>query len=123
MPSGILEVATPWINYHLEMLPIVSHGVDTCRRLVSGCQGLPIEQMYNNDKRPLGAVAESAYEILLEQCEIEDGFPRTDAHAELLEADFTEVDAEYALDRLLKRGYLYVVEERLFVTEHELNEN
>ena len=78
--------------------------------------------MYNNDKRPLGAVAESAYEILLEQCEIEDGFPRTDAHAELLEADFTEGDAEYALDRLLKRGYLYAVEERLFVTEHELND-
>ena len=78
--------------------------------------------MYNNDERPLGAVAESAYEILLEQCEIEDGFPRSDARAELLEADFTDGDAEYALDQLLNRGYLYAVEQRLFVTEHELND-
>ena len=60
--------------------------------------------------------------ILLERCETEDGFPRSDAHGELLEADFTDSDAEYALDRLLNRGYLYAVEERLFVTEHELND-
>ena len=78
--------------------------------------------MYDNDERPLGAVAESAYEILLEQCEIEDGFPRSDAHAELFEADFTAGGAEYALDRLLNRGYLYAVGGRLFVTEHELND-
>ena len=78
--------------------------------------------MYDGDERPLGAVAESAYEILLEQCEIEDGFPRSDAYEELLEADFTDGDAEYALDRLLNRGYLYAVDGRLFVTEHELND-
>jgi len=79
--------------------------------------------MYDSDERPLDAVAESAYEILLEQCEIEEGFPRIDANAELLEADFTDGDAEYAPDRLLNCGYLYAVEGRLFVTEHELNEN
>ena len=116
-------MATPWINYHYALLPTVSREVDTRRRLIPDCEGLLIEQMYNNDKRPLGAVAESAYEILLEQCEIEDGFPRSDARAELLEADFTDGDAEYALDQLLNRGYLYAVEGRLFVTEHELNED
>ncbi|ERH05213.1 MAG: hypothetical protein J07HN4v3_00807 [Halonotius sp. J07HN4] len=79
--------------------------------------------MYDRDERPLGAVAESAYEILLEDGDTEDGIPRSDALARLLEADFTEPDAEYALDRLLNRGYLYAVEGRLYVTEHALSED
>ncbi len=78
--------------------------------------------MYDGDERPLGAVAESAYEILLETADTEDGIPRSDARARLSEADYSSEDAEYALERLLNRGYLYAVEERLFVTEHELND-
>jgi|APHM01.1.fsa_nt_gi hypothetical protein len=73
--------------------------------------------MYDRDERPLGAVAESAYEVLLETIDPEDGIPRSDAHERLLEADFTDTDAEYALDRLLNRGYLYDVQSQLFVTE------
>ena len=73
--------------------------------------------MNNNDKRPLGAVAESAYESLLETMDADSGIPRSDAHAQLLKADFADGDAEYALDQLLNRGYLYAVDEQLFVTE------
>jgi len=77
--------------------------------------------MYNSDDRPLGAIAEDAYEILVETVDPEDGMPREEAHAELLEGDFVDSDAEYALDRLLSRGYLYAVNGQLFVTEHKLN--
>jgi len=77
--------------------------------------------MYNSDDRPLGVIAEDAYDILVETVDPEDGMPREEAHAELLEGDFIDSDAEYALDRLCSRGYLYEVEGQLFVTEHKLN--
>ena len=41
--SGILKVATPWINYHYALLPTVSREVDTRRRLIPDCEGLLIE--------------------------------------------------------------------------------
>ena len=75
--------------------------------------------MYDRDERPLGAVAESAYEILLETIDPDDGIPRTDAHERLLEADYAEADADYAIDQLLSRGYLYDIDSQLFVTENE----
>ena len=75
--------------------------------------------MYDRDERPLGAVAESAYEILLERIDPDDGIQRTDAHERLLEADYAEADADYAIDRLLSRGYLYDIDSQLFVTENE----
>jgi len=77
--------------------------------------------MFNSDDRPLGAIAEDAYDILVEAVDPEDGMPRGEAHAELLKGEFVDSDAEYALDRLLSRGYLYEVEGQLFVTEHKLN--
>jgi hypothetical protein len=75
--------------------------------------------MYDRDERPLGAVAESAYEILLETIDPDDGIPRADAHKRLLEADYAEADADYAIDRLLSRGYLYDIDSQLFVTEND----
>ena len=75
--------------------------------------------MYDRDERPLGAVAESAYEVLLETVDPENGIQRSGAHERLLEADYAEADAKYAIDRLLSRGYLYDVDGRLFVTEDE----
>ena len=75
--------------------------------------------MYNGDERPLGVVAESAYEVLLETIDPENGITRSEAHERLLEADYAEADAEYAIDRLLSRGYLYAVGSQLFVTEDE----
>lgn len=75
--------------------------------------------MYNTDNRPLGAIAEKAYEILLETIDSSDGITVDEARAQLREADFAAGDADYALDRLLNRGYLYEVDDRLFVTERE----
>jgi len=75
--------------------------------------------MYNTDTRPLGAIAEEAYEILLETIDSSDGIAVDDARAQLREDDFAAGDADYALDRLLNRGYLYQVDDRLFVTERE----
>ena len=75
--------------------------------------------MYDRDERPLGAVAESAYEILLETIDPDDGIQRADAHERLLEADYAEADADYAIDRLLSRGYLDDIDSQLFVTEND----
>ena len=75
--------------------------------------------MYHTDDRPLGAIAEDAYEVLLKTIDPDDGLPREDTHAQLLEAGFADGDAEHALDRLLNRGYLYSVEGQLFITEHQ----
>ena len=77
--------------------------------------------MFNPDNRPLGTIAEDAYDILVETVDPKDGMPREEAHAELLDGEFVDSDAEYALDRLCSRGYLYAVEGQLFVTEHKLN--
>jgi hypothetical protein len=48
---------------------------------------------------------------------VSNGRPHSDTYARLLEADFAGGDAEYAPDQLLSRGYLYAVDEQLFVTE------
>jgi len=43
-------------------------------------------QMFDRDEMPIGAVAKSGYEVLLEAAEPDEGIPRDDAHAKLLEA-------------------------------------
>lgn len=73
--------------------------------------------MYNSDDRSLGSLSETAYEILCETIDSEDGIRFDDAVAQLSAADLTIADAEYALERLLNYGYLYEVDGRLFVTE------
>jgi len=42
--------------------------------------------MFDRDEMPIGAVAKSGYEVLLEAAEPDEGIPRDDAHAKLLEA-------------------------------------
>lgn len=74
--------------------------------------------MFNSDDRPLGALPQEAYDILLTEIEPLEGIAVEDAHALLQEDDFSSADGEYALTRLLNRGYLYEVEGQLFVTEH-----
>ena len=47
----------------------------------------------------------------------DDSLPKADAEALLAEGDrFTEADAEYALDVLQNRGYIYYVDEQVYVT-------
>jgi hypothetical protein len=73
--------------------------------------------MYNSDDRSLGSLSETAYDILCETINSEDGIRFDDAVAQLSAADLTIADAEYALERLVNYGYLYEVDGRLFVTE------
>jgi hypothetical protein len=76
-----------------------------------------------DDERPLGGVAESAYETLLAAIDAGEGIPTEEAHARLLEDDFPEEDAEFAIQRLINRGYLYRVEGNLYVTDYHLGED
>jgi hypothetical protein len=78
----------------------------------------PPKRMFNSDDRPLGSLPQEAYDVLLAEVEPLEGIAVDDAQALLREADFSSADAEYALKRLLNRGYLYKVEDQLFVTEH-----
>jgi len=75
--------------------------------------------MHNSDDRPLGSLSETAYQILYETIDPADGMRFDDAVAQLSAADLTLADAEYAVERLLDRGYLYEVDGHLFVTERE----
>jgi hypothetical protein len=73
--------------------------------------------MYNSDGRPLGSLSETAYEILCETIDSEDGIRFDEAVDRLSAADLTPADAEYALEQLVNRGYLYEVGGKLFITE------
>ncbi|GAB7011127.1 hypothetical protein [Halorubrum trueperi] len=75
--------------------------------------------MFNTDDRPLGSLAEDAYDHLCAAIDPAEGITVEDARAQFREADFPADDADYALDRLLNRGYLYEVDGRLFVTERD----
>ena len=47
----------------------------------------------------------------------DDSLPKVDAEALLADDDrFTQADAEYALDVLQNRGYIYYVDEQVYVT-------
>lgn len=75
--------------------------------------------MYNSDDRPLGSLSETAYEILCETIGSDNGIRFDDAIAQLAATDLTIADAEYAVERLVNRGYLYEVDGQLFITERE----
>ena len=71
---------------------------------------------------PLPDWIESAY-LSLERylCEHvdEDSFTRDQANKHIAEAypDFSDADIDYALDHLLNRGWLYKVDDCLYITE------
>ena len=47
----------------------------------------------------------------------DDSLPKADAEALLADDDrFTQTDAEYALDVLQNRGYIYYVDEQVYIT-------
>ncbi|SEP03219.1 hypothetical protein SAMN04487948_11176 [Halogranum amylolyticum] len=73
--------------------------------------------MYNTNNRSLGPLSGDAYELLLTAIESSEGLAFEEALGHLREEGFSEGDAEYALERLLLRGYLYEVDGKLFVTE------
>jgi hypothetical protein len=75
--------------------------------------------MSRNPRTPLSPTAEEALEILADPIHNreEKGYPRGEAHQLLATHEaFDESRAERAIHQLLMRGYLYEVEEHLFVT-------
>jgi hypothetical protein len=64
-------------------------------------------------RRLTGSLADDAYEIFAT------GLPTGDARDRLREKGVADGDAVYAIERLLNRGYLYEVEDLIFVTTPE----
>ena len=53
----------------------------------------------------------------MSQPEADEGLPKDEAKAKLVADDrFPETDAEYALDLLQNRGYIYYVGEQVYIT-------
>lgn len=74
-------------------------------------------RMFRDDRPPLPNWILDAYRQLATQIQSRDGgLPTEEAETILTTAEIDESDAEYALGRLLDRGYLYQVEDELFVT-------
>ena len=79
--------------------------------------------MWSDDPRPMPEWIQRAYEILVSHtADTTDGIPRSRAQ-ELLVAheNFSEdtADAEYAIERLLSRGWLYEVDGELRITDRD----
>ena len=79
--------------------------------------------MWSDDPRPMPEWIQRAYEILVSAtADTTDGISRARAQ-ELLVAheNFSEdtADAEYAIERLLSRGWLYEVEGELRITDRD----
>ena len=73
---------------------------------------------YMNGERRLPPFAEDALAVLDEAVgDADDGLPKDEAEAVLVADDrFDTVDAEYALDVLQNRGYIYYVDEQVYIT-------
>jgi hypothetical protein len=70
-----------------------------------------------NWERRFPPVAEDALDVLHETVGDDDGLPQDEANAALVADDrFTEGDAEYALDVLQNRGYIYYVDKQVYIT-------
>lgn len=76
--------------------------------------------MYRDDHSPLADWIIDAYEMIASEIGAQEDDQRFDterAHDLLVAEGHDRMDAEYAIQRLLDRGYLYSVEGDLFVTE------
>lgn len=78
--------------------------------------------MYRTDCSRLAPWIEDAYDTLASEIHHQEGDHgyglRIDRAREILHAeDRIEEDAQYAVKRLLDRGYLYTVDDELFITD------
>jgi hypothetical protein len=78
----------------------------------------PVTIVGMNWERRLPPVAEDALDVLHETVsDADNGLPQDEAKAVLVADDrFTDGDAEYALDVLQNRGYIYYVNEQVYIT-------
>ena len=71
-----------------------------------------------NSSRPLPQFVEEVFETITPRVEAtEDGFPREKAKSYLEKNGFEPSTIETALDQLLNRGYIYVVDGRIRLTD------
>ena len=80
--------------------------------------------MWNNDQPPLPRWVEDAYQSI--ECYLwehtdQQSVTHTQATQLIAEAnpDFSDTDIEHALELLRNRGWLYAVDDRLFMTEFQ----
>ena len=86
--------------------------------LVSGSVVWKELMSHMNRTRRIPLFAEDALEVLREMVGDDDEGLSKDEATTVLVADerFTEGDAEYALDVLQSRGYIYYVDEQVYIT-------
>jgi hypothetical protein len=79
-------------------------------------EGVDMSRM--NEPRRIPPFAEDALGVLRETIsDDDDGLTKDEANAVLVADErFTEDDAEYALDVLQNRGYIYYVDEQVYIT-------
>jgi uncharacterized membrane protein len=72
--------------------------------------------MPRNDRTQLSPAATDALDTLREPIDRAEGLTREEAATVLTDDGFDSVDADVFLDELLSKGYLYAVDDRLYVT-------
>ena len=72
--------------------------------------------MPRNDRTQLSPAATDALDTLREPVDRAEGLTREEAATVLTDDGFDSVDADVFLDELLSKGYLYAVDDHLYVT-------
>lgn len=76
--------------------------------------------MYRDERPPLPDWILEVYRQLKPRiCRGDNGLVKEKAMALIVTEEIGETDAEYALQRLIDRGYLYLVDDELYVTDSD----
>lgn len=79
--------------------------------------------MYRDERPPLPDWILEVYRNLKSHiCRGDNGLAKEKAMALIVTEEIVETDAEYALQRLIDRGYLYLVDDELYVTDSDCAE-
>lgn len=78
--------------------------------------------MYRDERPPLPDWILDVYQQLNSHiCRSDGGLATEKATALIVTEEIGEADVEYALQRLLDRGYLYLVDDELYITQPDAN--
>lgn len=114
----------PWgwaVSSYVGSLRSVGHGIDAfapfdSTRIVSVLA--TVLWCVGNKQTPLGPIEEAALERLRVDYEpVDDRFSRAVAVDTVSERDLEPAVAHTVLDRLLSKGYLYAVDDELYITD------